>query len=281
MKAFIIPFFFISCSSFSQSVADSLPSRNGNLIIITIDGFRWQELFSGADEQLISNPNATPDTATMKAMYWSNDQNERRKKLMPFVWNVIASKGQLYGNRHYDNKMNVSNLYAVSYPGYHELFTGKAALNVRSNKRKTSQYPNILEELNSREAYHGKVAAFSSWDVLPYILNEERSGIPVNSGYEKMTDAGNSHETVMSESLSEQHFFQKQHTRLDQLTFVAAKEYMRTQKPKVVYIGWGEADEFAHAGRYDLYLEQANKVDRMMAELWHFIQTTEGYKDNT
>ena len=46
-------------------------------------------------------------------------------------------------------------------------------------------------------------------------------------------------------------------------------------------MGLGETDEYAHDGRYDLYLEQANKIDRMIAELWHWVQTTPGYKDNT
>lgn len=285
MKGLLLPFLLLTCTAFGQrpvsSSIDTVTSPTQNLIIVTIDGFRWQELFTGADEQLINDPAVTPDTATMKAMYWHSSGVERRKKLMPFVWNVLASKGQLHGNRHYDNKMNVSNVYAVSYPGYHELFTGKTLIDIRSNKRKKSRYPNVLEFLNSRDPYKGKVAAFSSWDVLPFILNEERAGFSVNGGYEKQEDASLTASTQMSEELTDQDFFEKKHTRFDQLTFIAAKEYMRTQQPKVVYIGWGEADEFAHEARYDLYLEQANKVDRMLAELWHFIQTTEGYKNNT
>jgi arylsulfatase A-like enzyme len=73
----------------------------------------------------------------------------------------------------------------------------------------------------------------------------------------------------------------KGETRYDQLTFLTAKEYVQKKQPRVVFIGLGETDEHAHHGRYDLYLEQANKIDRMIAELWHWIQTTEGYKDNT
>ena len=33
--------------------------------------------------------------------------------------------------------------------------------------------------------------------------------------------------------------------------------------------------------RYDLYLEQANQIDKMIADLWHWVQTTPGYADNT
>jgi arylsulfatase A-like enzyme len=70
-------------------------------------------------------------------------------------------------------------------------------------------------------------------------------------------------------------------TRYDELTFLTAKEYVQQHKPRVVYIGFGETDEHAHEGRYDLYLEQANTIDRMIAQLWHWIQSTPGYKDNT
>jgi hypothetical protein len=56
---------------------------------------------------------------------------------------------------------------------------------------------------------------------------------------------------------------------------------LQQHKPRVVFIGLGETDEYAHMGRYDLYLEQINKIDRMIAELWHWAQTTPGYKDNT
>src|SRR6266705_3224211 len=81
-----------------QSISSDLPPVQ-NLFIITIDGFRWQEVFTGADSALISDGEFCPDTSTMKMMYWASDPKERRKKLMPFFWNVLAAKGQIYGNR--------------------------------------------------------------------------------------------------------------------------------------------------------------------------------------
>lgn len=252
-----------------------------NLFIITIDGFRWQEIFTGADEQLINNPDYTADTATMKMLYWANTEEERRKKLMPFLWNVLAAKGQLHGNRKFDNNVNVCNLYSISYPGYNELFTGHTDISVASNKKKKNSHVNVLEYLNNKETFKGKVVAFTSWDVFPYILNEERSGLPVNSGYEAIGNASLSEEAALINKVQDEGVLQKGNTRFDQLTFITAKEYLRAHQPKVVYIGWGEADEFAHEARYDLYLEQANKTDRMIAELWHWIQSTPGYKENT
>jgi hypothetical protein len=251
-----------------------------NLIIITLDGVRWQEIFNGADASLLGDPSFTPDTATMKMLYWAERLEERRKKLMPFTWSVIASKGRLYGNRDYRNHVNVANLYRFSYPGYNEIFTGQTDIEIRSNKKIRNENTNVLQFLDQKHAFKGKVVAFTSWDVFPYILNEEKTGVMVNSGYEQLDAEPGSIEDMIN-TVQDRVVAYKGETRYDQLTFLAAKEYLQQHRPRVVFIGLGQTDEHAHAGRYDLYLEQLNKADRMIAELWNWVQTTPGYKDNT
>ncbi len=267
----------VPTQEFSGLKKDPVPARN--IIIITTDGFRWQELFSGADSALINAERFTPDTGTMKSMYWSSSAEERRKRLMPFFWNVIASKGQLYGNRSYSNKVNTANLFSISYPSYNELLTGNPDPSVKGNEKIDNPNETVLEYLQGQPGFHDKVAAFASWDVFPYILNRKRSGIPINAGYEKV--AGPSPETSMLNEVQDAPFLEKSGTRYDALTFVAAKSYLQSNKPRVMFLGLGETDEFAHQGRYDLYLSQATKVDQMIADLWHWVQSTPGYKDNT
>ncbi len=272
--------------SLSASFSTSLPGHTNweparNLFIITLDGFRWQELFEGADGSLIHNPEFTPDTAMMKMQYWANSKQERRQKLMPFFWSVIAQKGQVYGNRHYGNKVNTKNIYNFSYPGYNEIFAGNTDLLVASNRKIPNSNTNVLEQLNSRQGFSGKVVAFTSWNVFPFILNEDRSGILINSGYENMEPGTASAAHAVINKVQNEAVNHKGGTRYDQLTFLTAKEYLYQHRPRVVFIGFGETDEYAHAGRYDLYLQSANNIDRMLADLWHWVQTTPGYKDNT
>src|SRR3982751_747106 len=81
------------------------------LFIITLDGFRWEELYRGADSSIITDPGANTDTALTRALYWDPGLAERRKKLMPFFWSVIARQGEMYGNRDYGNRVNVANPY--------------------------------------------------------------------------------------------------------------------------------------------------------------------------
>jgi hypothetical protein len=271
-------------ASFTEYKTNKKPvtpiAATGNIFIITTDGFRWQEVFTGADSILISDERYTPDTGSVKMLYWASNADERRKKLMPFFWNILAAKGQLFGNRNFDNKVNVANLYAVSYPGYNEIFTGNTDINISSNRKKKNPNINVLEYLNSKPSFNGKVAAFTSWDVFPYILNEERNHLPINSGYENMNDASSSQQQMINKVQTEA-IENNTATRYDLLTFLTAKEYIRQHQPRILYLGLGETDEFGHQGRYDLYLEQANQIDKMIAELWHWVQTTPGYKDNT
>jgi hypothetical protein len=255
-------------------------SAAGNIFIITLDGFRWQEVFNGADSALINNEEYTPDAATMKMLYWSPGAEGRRKKLLPFFWNVVAAKGQLYGNRLYDNKVNTANLYSISYPGYNEIFTGNTDITISSNNKNSNPNINILEYLNTKDPFKGKVAAFTSWDVFPYILNEERSQIALNSGYENIAGKTNPRQILINK-VQDEGVYDKTNTRHDLLTFLTAKEYIRKHQPKIVFLGLGETDEAGHDARYDLYLEKATEADRMIAELWHYVQTTPGYKDNT
>ena len=159
-----------------------------NLFIITMDGFRWQEIFNGADSLLINDEKYTPDAATIKLQFWASSPEERRKKLMPFFWNVMAAKGEIFGNRQYDNKVNVENAYSISYPGYNEIFTGNTDFAISSNAKNPNPNVNILEYLNNKESFKNRVVAFTSWDVFPYILNKKRSHLPMNAGYENITD---------------------------------------------------------------------------------------------
>ncbi len=255
------------------------PPKAKNIFIITTDGFRWQEVFTGADSLLINNTKYTSDTSLTKDMYWDDMVELRRKKLMPFFWNVIAKKGRLYGNRLFNNKMNMKNLYKISYPGYNEILTGYADLNFIPNTPVNNRNTNILEYLNQQPAYSGKVAAFTSWNIFPYILNEDRSKFPVNSGYEMMDEDPLSNNHLINGV--QENIAEKKHTRHDLLTYLAAREYIRSKHPKVLLLGLGETDESAHGSRYDHYLQQAASVDKMIADLWYYVQTDPFYKDNT
>jgi hypothetical protein len=200
--------------------------------------------------------------------------------LMPFFWNVIAEKGQLYGNRGFGNKVNVKNFYKISYPGYNEIFTGTTDPGIIINLPRNNKNTNILEYLNNTTEYRGKVAAFSSWNLFPYIFNKDRRTFTLNSGYTVLPneDADTSLQII---NKIQENVVHKSNTRFDWLTYFTAREYVEKYHPRIVFIGLGETDEFAHQGRYDLYLQQASAIDKMIGDLWYYTQTHPFYKNKT
>jgi len=125
---------FLSC--FCSAVTYSQNSNQSNIFIITTDGFRWQEIFSGADSILINDSRYVSDTSLLKQLYWDNDPGLRRKKLMPFIWQTIECQGTLYGNRNFENTVSVANPYRFSYAGYNEILTGYADPAIIANRKK-------------------------------------------------------------------------------------------------------------------------------------------------
>ena len=249
------------------------------LFIITLDGLRWQEVFNGADSALLNDPAYTADAGNTKALYWAAKKEERRKKLMPFFWNVLSQAGELFGNRTYGNFMNVSNPYALSYPGYNELLTGEVDLTIFNNGKTANRNLTVLDMLNASPLYRNRVAAFSSWDAFPYILNKEKSSIFMNTGFEELEGNLSATEAMINTLQSEME--DRKNTRYDELTYLACKEYIQKTKPSVVFLSLGGTDEAAHQKKYDVYLQQANNADRMIGELWQYLQTQPEYAGKT
>ncbi len=276
MKNLILPvLLFLVHHSYAQL------NQPPNIFIITTDGFRWQEIFNGADSLIINNPAFVKDTALLKEMYWDNDVNERRKMLMPFVWKTLLKKGSLYGNRHYENKVTLANAYRFSYAGYNEILTGYADPAIIANRKKTNQNENILEFLNNQPEYKGKVAAFTSWNLFEYILNKKQAGFYLNSGYQPADHDSLSATELLINVIQENTINNRQSTRNDMLTFISAKEYIQNMHPKIVFIGFGETDEYAHGGNYDGYLQSAHLFDEYLAQLWYLVNKDPFYKNNT
>ncbi|HEV8285171.1 MAG TPA: hypothetical protein VGQ09_12725 [Chitinophagaceae bacterium] len=269
---------FLSClfvASFHYLFAQA---KTENVIIVTLDGFRWQEVFGGADSVLINDSTYVRDTGSLKQQFWASLAEDRRKKLLPFFWTTIQSQGQLYGNRWKENKVNNANKYWFSYPGYNEIFTGYPDDSVNSNDKIWNKNENVLEFINRQSNYKNKVAVFATWDAFPYILNNQRNGIFVNADVDTLK-----FNTPQLKLINEMQFLTTKPVgvRPDIFTYFAAREYLKAFKPKILYIAFDETDDLAHAGMYDQYLAAAHAEDAMIADLWKIVQSMPEYKNKT
>ena len=264
--------------------------RTRNVILITVDGLRWQEVFEGADVTLMDkDAGGVKDQPALKERFQRETARERREALMPFFWRTLAQQGIVFGDPEQESKAVVTNGLNFSYPGYSEILCGFADPLIDSNAKKDNVNVTVLEWLKQKPGFENSVAAFCSWDVFPFIINETRSGIPVNAGWEPLaTDASlNLQEPEAAATLRQldefsteiPHYFPE--VRYDFVTFRGAQEFIRVKKPRLIYVSLGETDDWAHAGRYDLYLDSAFRTDDYIRRLWQQLQSMPEYRDST
>ena len=252
-----------------------------NIVLVTLDGLRWQELYGGAADSMMQNQELSKIPEALMKKFSAPSPEAARKKLMPFFWTKIVQEGQLYGNRWKGNKMNCTNRFWFSYPGYNEILTGFSDPEIVSNAKQYNKNKTVLEFLHDKPEFSGKVAAFASWDVFPYIINDERSGIPVNAGFREAEDEYLTYKEQILNDLQQEVSGPWFNVRLDAFTHNYMIEHMRKHHPRVVYISYGETDDFAHDGRYDHYLISAHKTDKWIEDLWRFLQADPYYRGKT
>ena len=253
------------------------------LIVVTSDGVRWQDVFKGLDPAIASDKRFNQgDSAGLFERFGGATAEERRARLMPFTWGTIASKGRIHGNRAHDNKVDVSNPHWFSYPGYSELMTGQVDTSINTNDYPPNPYVNLLEYLNRRPGYKGKVAAFAAWDAFDRILNEERAGFPVINGFDDNSKASKSPEMrLINDMLQDSYRPWGMVESQDVFIHYSAFTHLRQARPKVLYIAYGDTDEFAHHAQYKFYIEAIRQLDKFLSDIWNWVQSQPEYRDRT
>ncbi|WP_421935797.1 alkaline phosphatase family protein [Phenylobacterium sp.] len=247
------------------------------LLLVTLDGLSWREVFRGADPERAADPQFSHEPADMKAAFV--DPADRPRALMPFLHNVIAKDGVLLGDRDHGDCMAVANDQWFSYPGYNELLTGRPDPAITSNEHGPNRNVTFLEWLNRQPGFAGRVQAVTSWDRYDDILNVARSGLPVNDGWKDAPTRTPAERTIAQLQAGAPRIWST--VRLDVFTHAYALETLRREKPRVLYVAYGETDDFAHDGRYDLTLDAARRADAFIAELWRTLQADPAYAGKT
>jgi len=254
-----------------------------HVILVMTDGLRWQEVFRGADESLVT-PKRYYNGRSVKELqkkYFAATAEERRERLMPFLWKTMIPQGQIYGDRDEHSDASVTNGFNFSYPGYNETLTGHADPRINSNDNVPNPNVTVLEWLNEQPGFQGQVAAFGAGNVIAAIVNAGRCGFPVDAGYDPLMM------TPMTPRLEELNSVRAETPQVwdeepfDAPVFYTAMEYIKEKKPRVLFLSLGETDDWAHAGNYGEYLNAANRVDSYLEQLWKTLQAMPEYAGNT
>jgi len=255
-----------------------------NVILVTADGLRWQEVFRGIDPALMNAKEAGMDEAgALRDKLWAESAAERRRLLMPFFWSEIAPHGVLLGNRDLGSSVRVTNGYRVSYPGYSEILTGRAQdAAIRGNDPIQNPTETVLEFLRRKwQLRREQVALFGSWDVFQQIGEHQPGSVLINAGFRALEEPGLSPRLRELSRMQFELLTPWPSVRHDYVTFEMALEYLKTARPRVLYVALGETDDWAHERRYDRTLETATYFDQCVRRLWEAAQSLPEYRGKT
>lgn len=201
------------------------------VVIVTLDGVRWKEIFEGTDPALSHAP---PVPAHVIAPNLHKLGTERGAFVGAPGSGVIAASGPNY----------------VSLPGYTEILGGRPSLSCQDNGCPRTQLPTVLDEARASGA---KVAAFSSWPTLERAVTSFPGAFHVSCGRRPgdTTDPYPGHGNY----------------RPDRATASVALSYFEAEQPDVMFLGLGDPDEHAHRGDYAGYLSAIRHADDVIGRL--------------
>ena len=266
----------------SLAVAAEPPRRTENVVVIVTDGLRWQEVFRGAEAALISSkPGGVEDEAAVKKAFWRETSEQRREALLPFFWNVVATQGILWGNRDQGASARVANSFRFSYPGYNEILTGAPDPRIDSNEYGPNPNVSVFEWMNTQPGFEGRVGVVAGWTAFDRIFNRSRSHLDMRVGWETPVPGATAPRAELLNTMYATITREFSDMPWDALLQQNLLDFVKAKKPRLLFVGYGETDEWAHNGRYDLVLASAHAVDGFVRELWETLQAMPEYRGRT
>ncbi len=279
MQRSIVAVFLAICAAAGSLYAQQ---RTRNVILITLDGARTQEIFGGLDQEIFASTDKNFQKTGTYKRFWAETPKNRREKLMPFFWKtLLVSQGSIAGNRELRSSVQTTNQLFFSYPGYSEMLTGEAHDDViKSNSHPQNPYPSVLDFLQKKlKLNKDQVADFSSWDAFERISTNNPGSFLINAGF--MPYESSDREIAALSRAQSATLPAWNGARFDYYTFRFALSHMRQHHPRVIHIGFDETDDWAHEKNYERVLQTLNMTDRFLKEIWDLVQNDPAYKGKT
>ena len=241
---------FVSAVGTSSRVTPAI--SDGRVVLVTIDGARWQDVFGGSDADRSGAPPVPPE------------------QLMPRVYGLLADHGVAFGaDREGCGTVHTASGANVSLPGYQEIFTGRPSYCLDNNCEGVSE--SVLDEA-ARADVPG-VASIGSWEVLDRAVSGGGAGVLVAVGrswpaeVSGATVGSTSLDGLVAAGLAADPYPGHDGYRPDAQTAAIALEYFRAAKPAFLHIGLGDTDELGHRDDYPGYLVALRNADALIGSI--------------
>lgn len=231
------------------------------IVIVTLDGVRWHEVFEGVDSVLAKERGLPPEAVVTAA------------ELMPNLHAIIDTHGVALGAPGHGATISASGPNFVSLPGYAELLSGRRATACHDNQCPGAGTRTIVDELAAGATEGGPdVAVITSWAEIARVASVDAHGALVSSGrHGGATRAGFNQDAEERELLLRGEAAAPApgngDFRPDALTADLALHHLRVHPTRFLFMGLGEPDEYGHQGNYAGYLAALRRADTRIAEI--------------
>ena len=252
-----------------------------------MDGLRTEEVFGGIDERVLGSAENSgieyeAEAARVRAAYAGSTPELSRNALMPFFWTELAPSGVVLGNESIGAGVRVTNAELFSAPGYVEILTGEPHAEVVSNDNIRYPYPSFMEYAKQGLGLgYTDVVTIGSWEGFATLSSSRADLFFTNAGFEDVAPKYATERMTWLGEIQHDIITLWPEGRSDAVSFGMSVEAIREFKPRVLYIAFGETDDWAHQRRYDRYLDYIRVFDSYLERLWTLLQSMDEYRDNT
>ncbi len=206
-----------------------------NVVVVALDGVRWQEVLEGTDPALGGDRRAL----------------------------FAALRGGLGGRVLAVPDARVANGTFKSLPAYLSLLSGRWS-DCASNACGRA----AVETLPERLARTGLPSAvIASWAPIERAAARSPGAVFVNAGLQPLDDGTGDAVFAAINAAQAADPPPWGAARRDRYTMAHALRYLRTHRPRFLFVALNDADEWAHQGDYGRYVDALESFDRWLGEL--------------
>ena len=230
---------FVSCASApaarsNATFAVALPAppepRAASVVVVTLDGTRWQDVFFG--------------------------------KEMPTLHRWMTTDGVAIGAPGHGEAWASGPNY-VSLPGYTEIFTGRPSA-CQSNACGAIGTPTLVDEILD---CGGDAAVVSSWENIARAATRDPSRTLLSAGRHETGRVDGLDAALLARGRAANPWPGGDDYRADALTAEVALHLVESHQPRFLFVGLGDTDENAHHGDRAGYLASLRAADHFLGAL--------------
>lgn len=247
-----------SAESEKPALVEKRSAPPGRVVLVVLDGVRWQDVFLGTDPDLAKTYLLPPSEVVGPEV------------LVPTLHRLATQDGLAFGVPGHGEAMFASGPSYVSQPGYIEIFSERRPLGCATNDCPRTTEPTFVDTI--AEATSGDAVVISSWEVVGRAAAVRPERLVVSTGQARGENQGELRVDARATRALEIGRIALPwpghgEYRPDKFTREIALAYLEARRPRFMFLGLGDTDEHAHLGDYRSYLRALHEADATIGAL--------------